>query len=71
MEDVRLAAKRVELPSLNNEDPVQGTPSEMHIQLAQICMDGMTWHWFKVLQDSESWEVLNRSLMDRYDATAL
>lgn len=81
VEDVRLAAKRVELPSLNSEDPaewiakveayftIQGTLSEMQIQLAHTCLDGMTWHWFKVLQDSEpqlSWEVLKRSLMDRY-----
>lgn len=77
----RLEAKKVELPAFNRGDsvgwvpkaetyfPAQGSPPEMQVQLAQICMEGMTWHWFKILRDSDpqlDWEKLKRSLMDRY-----
>ena len=50
-EELRLAAKRIELPSFHGEDPwwvsiaktyfvFQATPREMRIQLAQISMEG-------------------------------
>ena len=71
LEDYQLMAKKVELPTFNGEDPygwisqaefyfsAQGVPMELQIQLAQLCMEGMPWHWFKMLKEENpnlDWE---------------
>ncbi|KAH1042640.1 hypothetical protein GLYMA_09G118700v4 [Glycine max] len=41
----------------------------MQIQLAQICMEGMTWHWFTVLSNSDPhlhWASFKCVLLERY-----
>lgn len=48
---------------------VQGIPLKMEVQNAQICMEGATWHWFKVLKESNPqlmWEKLELALFDRF-----
>ncbi|KAL2952969.1 hypothetical protein AAZX31_19G140700 [Glycine max] len=61
--DVALYSKCVDLPPFVGDNPVgwlakaetyfsvQNTPSETCISLAQICMEGKTWHWFKFLSN--------------------
>ena len=81
LEDFWLAAKKVELPTFNGEDPygwisraefyftVQEVPSELQIQLAQLCMEGMPWHWFKMLKEEDpslDWERFKHAFFDRY-----
>lgn len=37
------------------------------MKIEQICMQVMTWHWFKILRNSDPqliWETFKRSLMD-------
>lgn len=63
-DDGNLYLKRVDLLPFTGNNPigwlakmetyfsVQNTPPEMHISLAQICMEGMTRHWFMVLSYS-------------------
>lgn len=79
--DVLLAIKHIDLPPFTDDDPVgwlvkaesyftmQNTPLDLRISLAQICMEGMTWHWFKVLTNTElhlQWETFKRVLLDHY-----
>ena len=81
LEDFRLAAKKVELPYFRGEDPfgwvsraeacfsIQRTPEDIQIELAQICMEGPSWHWFKMLREEEpslDWEKFKRAFFDRY-----
>ena len=80
-EDLRLMAKRIELLPFCGDDPygwvsraemyfaVQGTPPNLQIQLTQICMEGMPWHWFKMLKKEDpnlDWEKFKSALFDRY-----
>lgn len=80
-EEYRLAAKRVELPSFVMVYLVgwvskaemyfadQETPPELQVCLTQISMEGMTWHWFKMLKEFDSqfdWDWLKRALPNRY-----
>ena len=65
LEDLRIMAKKVELPTFNGDDPygwiaraefyfsVQGVPPELQLQQAQLCMEGMPWHWFKLLKEED------------------
>ena len=37
--------------------------------MAQLCMEGMPWHWFKMLKEEDpnlNWEKFKRSFFDRY-----
>ena len=64
-EDYWLVAKKVELLTFYGEDPygwisiakfyfvMQGVPLELQIQLAQLCMEGMPWHWFKMPKEED------------------
>jgi len=63
-DDAILLSKRVDLPPFIGDDPVgwlakakmyfvvHNTLFDKCISLAQICMEGMTWHWFKDLSAS-------------------
>lgn len=79
--EFRQSIKKVELPSFNGEDPagwisraevyfrVQGTLPELKVNLAQLCMEGATIHFFNSLigEDEDlSWEKLKESLLSRY-----
>ena len=74
-------AKRIELPPFRGEDPfgwisraeiyfaVQKVPTEQQLELTQICMEGMAWHWFKMLKEEDpqlNWERFKRAFFDRY-----
>ena len=76
-----MMAKKVGLPTFNGDDPygwiscaefyfsVQGVPPKLQIQLAQLYMEGMTWHWFKMLKEEDpnlDWEKFKQSFFDRY-----
>lgn len=48
---------------------VQGTRPEIRVDLAQLCMDGHTIHFFKALMDDDehlTWEKLKEALLERY-----
>ena len=71
MEDCHLVAGKIELPYFRGEDPfswvsraeayfkIQGIPPKLHLKFAQICMEGLSWHWFKMLKEADpylNWE---------------
>lgn len=79
--EFRQSAKKVELPSFDGDDPagwisraevyfrVQGTTPAVKVSLAQLCMDGLTIHFFNsILRENEdlSWEELKEALLERY-----
>lgn len=81
LDEFRQSVKKVELPMFNGEDPagwitraeiyfrVQGTRSELKVDLAQLCMEGPTLHFFRALLDDDeqlSWEKLKEALLERY-----
>jgi hypothetical protein len=81
LDEFRLSVKKVELPMFSGEDPagwiaraevyfrVQGTSPEIKVDLAQLCMDGSTIHFFKALiEENEglTWEELKNALLERY-----
>ena len=81
LEDVRSAARKIELPFFRGEDPfswvsraeayfaIQGTPPELQLEFAQICMEGPSWHWYKMLKEENScldWEKFKRAFFDRF-----
>ncbi|MCH80537.1 Ty3/gypsy retrotransposon protein [Trifolium medium] len=81
MTEFRQSVKKVELPSFDGEDPagwisraevyfrVQGTMPELKVNLAQLCMEGATIHFFNSLIGEEeelSWEKLKEALLARY-----
>ena len=81
MEDSRLAVRKIILPYFRGEDPfswvsraeayfaIQDTPPELHLEFAQICMEGPPWHWFKILKEEDlclNWKKFKRALFDRY-----
>lgn len=80
-DDCHLTTKHVELPTFDGMDTVgwvpickayfavQGTPISLRLQLALICIVGMTWQWFKVLKEADpclDWEKLKFTLFDFY-----
>jgi hypothetical protein len=79
--EFRQSARKVELPSFDGEDPagwisraevyfkVQGTSPEIKVNLAQLCMEGPTIHFFNSLLEEDdllTWENLKNALLDRY-----
>lgn len=81
LDEFRLSVKKVELPMFNGDDPagwiaraevyfnVQNTIPEIKVNLAQLCMDGPTIHFFKgLLEENETltWENLKDALLERY-----
>jgi hypothetical protein len=81
LSDFRHAVKKVELPLFNGEDPagwisraeiyfrVQETAPEVKVQLAQLCMEGSTIHFFNSLWNEDeglTWEGLKEALLSRY-----
>lgn len=80
-DDFRQSVKKVELPQFDGEDlagwivraeiyfRVQGTHPERRVELAQLCMEGHTIHFFKALMDDDehlTWEKLKAALLERY-----
>ncbi|MCI13498.1 retrotransposon gag protein, partial [Trifolium medium] len=72
---------KVELPTFDGEDPagwisraevyfrVQDTRSEVKVNLAQLCMEGPTIHFFNSLINEDedlTWEQLKEALLERY-----
>jgi hypothetical protein len=81
LSDFRHAVKKVELPLFNGEDPagwisraeiyfrVQETAPEVKVQLAQLCMEGSTIHFFNSLWNEDeglTWEGLKEALLGVY-----
>lgn len=81
LDEFRQSVKKIELPMFDGNDPagwisrvevyfrVQDTKPEVRMNLAQLCMEGSTIHFFNSLLDEDeemSWEQLKRELMDRY-----
>jgi hypothetical protein len=81
LDEFRLSVKKVELPMFIGDDPagwiaraevyfnVQNTRPEIKVNLAQLCMDGPTIHFFKgLLEENETltWEDLKIALLERY-----
>ncbi|GAU42077.1 hypothetical protein TSUD_326550 [Trifolium subterraneum] len=79
--EFRRSVKKVELPLFDGEDPagwisraevyfrVQETRPEVKVNLAQLCMEGATIHFFNsLLNENEglSWEALKEALLERY-----
>ena len=79
--EFRQSAKRVELPMFDGEDPagwisraevyfrVQDTTPAVKVDLAQLCMEGPTIHFFNSLLNEEeelTWERLKGALVERY-----
>ncbi|MCI08505.1 retrotransposon gag protein [Trifolium medium] len=79
--EFRQSAKKVELPMFNGEDPagwisraevyfrVQESSPVVKVNLAQLCMEGPTIHFFNSLINDEeelTWERLKDALMERY-----
>jgi hypothetical protein len=79
--EFRHSAKKVELPMFNGDDPVgwlsraevyfrvQNTTPEIKVNLAQLCMEGPTIHFFNSLLDEEevpTWERVKTALLERY-----
>ncbi|PNX97560.1 retrotransposon-related protein, partial [Trifolium pratense] len=86
LDEFRLSAKKVELPSFNGDDPVawitraetyfevQRISEEVRIQLTKLSMDGPTIHWFNLWRDSTeelSWENLKEAMMARFGGDRL
>ncbi|MCH80279.1 Ty3/gypsy retrotransposon protein, partial [Trifolium medium] len=81
LSEFRHSAKKVELPSFDGEDPagwisraevyfrVQNTTPGVKIDLAQLCMEGSTIHFFNSLfreDEGLTWEALKEALLERY-----
>lgn len=81
LEEFRQSVKKVELPMFNGDDPagwitraevyfqVQETSSEVKVNLAQLCMEGPTLHFFKSLLDENvelTWDQFKVELLERY-----
>jgi hypothetical protein len=81
LNEFRQSVKKVELPSFTGEDPagwisraevyfrVRGTPPELKVNLAQLCMEGATIHFFNSLigeDEGLNWEGLKEALLGRY-----
>lgn len=81
LEEFRQSVKKVELPMFDGDDPagwisyaevyfrVQNTNPEVRVNLAQLCMEGSTIHFFNSLLNEEeelTWERLKTELLDRY-----
>jgi hypothetical protein len=79
--EFRQSVRKVELPSFDGEDPagwisraevyfrVQGTSPEIKVNLAQLCMEGPTIHFFNSLLEEDcllTWENLKNALLERY-----
>ncbi|MCH91968.1 retrotransposon gag protein, partial [Trifolium medium] len=79
--EFRHSAKKVELPPFDGEDPagwisraevyfrVQGTSPEVKVELAQLCMEGHTIHFFNSLvgeDETMTWDSLKEALLERY-----
>ncbi|GAU22407.1 hypothetical protein TSUD_122930 [Trifolium subterraneum] len=79
--EFRHSVKKVELPSFDGDDPagwisraevyfhVQNTRSEIKVNLAQLCMEGSTIHFFNALireNEDMTWEGLKEALLERY-----
>ncbi|MCI11312.1 hypothetical protein A2U01_0032412, partial [Trifolium medium] len=79
--EFRQSVRKVELPSFDGTDPagwisraevyfrVQDTSSEVKVNLAQLCMEGPTIHFFNSLLDEDkvlTWEGLKSALLERY-----
>ncbi|CAJ2652361.1 unnamed protein product [Trifolium pratense] len=79
--EFRRSVKKVELPMFNGEDPagwisraevyfrVQNTRPEIKVNLAQLCMEGGTIHFFNSLineNEKLDWETLKQELLERY-----
>jgi hypothetical protein len=73
LSEFRLSVRKVELPSFEGEDlagwisraevyfRVQGTSPEIKVNLAQICMEGPTIHFFNSLFDENetmTWDIV-------------
>jgi hypothetical protein len=71
--EFRQSVRKVELPSFDGEDPagwisraevyfrVQGISPEIKVNLAQICMEGPTIHFFNSLCDENetmTWDIV-------------
>lgn len=81
LEEFRLSAKKVELPTFDGKDPVawitraetyfevQRTSEDVRIQLAKLSMEGGTIYWFNCWRESKdepSWEKLKYTLLVRF-----
>ncbi|MCH96321.1 retrotransposon gag protein, partial [Trifolium medium] len=79
--EFRRSVKKVELPTFDGEDPagwisraevyfrVQDTRSEVKVNLAQLCMEGPTIHFFNSLineNENLNWDQLKQALLERY-----
>ncbi|MCI32608.1 retrotransposon gag protein, partial [Trifolium medium] len=79
--EFRRSVKKVELPMFEGEDPVgwisraevyfrvQDTRPEIKVNLAQLCMEGPTIHFFNSLineNEDLNWEQLKHALLERY-----
>lgn len=81
LDEFRKSAKKVELPLFNGEDPVgwiaraevyfhvMGTSPKVKVNLAYLCMEGATIHYFNSLLHLDpglTWEKLTNELLERY-----
>ncbi|KAJ1424211.1 putative retrotransposon gag domain-containing protein [Sesbania bispinosa] len=81
VDDLRLLAKRVELPPFEGADPqgwltkaetyfrIHQTHTEHRIPMAQVCMDGPVVHWFTILTEvypDITWEQFEVELLARF-----
>lgn len=79
--EFKMAAKKVELPPFEGDDPVgwitraetyfevQQSSEEMKLRLAKLSMEGATIHWFNLLRETEdqlTWTTLKQALIERY-----
>lgn len=79
--EFRQSMKKIELPSFHGEDPagwiaraevyfnVQETREAVRVNLAHLCMEGSTIHFFQSLlneYEELTWEDLKRELLERY-----
>jgi hypothetical protein len=79
--EFRQSIKKVELPAFNGEDPagwisraevyfkVHDTSPELKVNLAQLCMEGATIHFFNSLigeDECMTWTQLKEALLNRY-----
>ncbi|KAG6509177.1 hypothetical protein ZIOFF_034568 [Zingiber officinale] len=81
LEEYRMSIKQVELPMFDGWDPmawitraeiyfeVHNTSNEVKVKLAYVSMEGYTFHWFNLLNETEvnlTWEKLKPALIARY-----
>lgn len=81
MDELRLSAKKVELPSFEGKDlvawiaraetyfEVQKTSDEVRIQLGKLSMEAGTIHWYNMWcesTDDPSWEKLKNAMLVRF-----